>query len=118
MAQTWDQSTLKADAGGSEFKGSSDCIGRLRLIILFDIIKTYLLNNLRAKNAIHWYNAGLYELSLWLIYIIEGKQKQPKIITAFKITSVFLAFVILIAYNKKIVVFIYWYSHLSFFVNK
>lgn len=51
--QTWDLSTLKADAGGSEFKGSSDCIGRLRLIILFGIIKTYLLNS-RAKNAIHW----------------------------------------------------------------
>lgn len=105
MAQTWDLSTLKTDAGGSEFKGSSDCIGRLRLIILFGIIKTYLLNS-RAKNAIHWYNAGLYELSLWLIYIIEGKQKQPKT-TAFKITFVFLAFVILIAYNRKIVVFIH-----------
>lgn len=106
VAQIWDLSTLKADAGGSEFKGSSDRIGRLRLVILFDIIKTYLLNS-RAKNAIHWYSAGLYELSLWLIYIIEGKQKQTKTTTAFKITFVFLAFVILIAYNKKIVVFIY-----------
>lgn len=75
------------------------------MIILFGIIKTYLLNS-RAKNAIHWYNAGLYELSLWLIYIIEGKQKQSKT-TAFKITFVFLAFVILIAYNRKIVVFIH-----------
>lgn len=77
MAQIWDLSTLKADAGGSEFKGSSDRIGRLRLIILFDIIKTYLLNS-RAKNAIHWYSAGLYELSLWLIYIIEKKTKTNK----------------------------------------
>lgn len=50
--------TLKGGAGVSEFKGNSDHTGSLRLISLIDIIKTYLLNS-RAKNAIHWYNAGL-----------------------------------------------------------
>ena len=57
VAQTSGLSTLKASAGESEFKDSSDHIERLRLIILFDIIKTYGLNS-RTKNTIHWYNAG------------------------------------------------------------
>lgn len=89
VAQTWDLSTLKAGADGPEFKGSSDHIGRLRLIILFDIIKTYLLNS----RAIQFTGIMLacYALSLWLMYIIDGKQKQAKR-TVLKIAFVFPCF--------------------------